>query len=195
MKKATGIFAVVALVLCTAGLLGAQSLGDLARKEKERRQTVKQPVKVVTNDETARYQAGAVTTGTISKPAGDADPSRKADPAQGKPAASDEPTDFQGRTESFWRQTFSDARKRVTELEAEANVITLRIADLQNRFYAESDGFKQQDIQREVQKSIYEQDLNKQNLQKARQQLTDLETEARKSGALPGWMSTSPAKP
>jgi hypothetical protein len=96
--------------------------------------------------------------------------------------------DFEGRPESFWRSSFADARKKVQDLENEANVIVLRIADLQNRFYREDDGFKQQTIQREMQKGFYEQDLNKQNLAKARDALQALEKEARKSGALPGWI-------
>jgi hypothetical protein len=85
-----------------------------------------------------------------------------------------------------------DARKRVTDLENEANVITLKIADLQNQFYKESDGFKQQAIQRDLQKTIFEQDQNKENLSKAKQSLQDLEAEARKSGALPGWLDGKP---
>jgi hypothetical protein len=76
----------------------------------------------------------------------------------------------------------------VKELENEGNVIILKINDLQNRFYRESDGYKQQEIQRELQKAFYEQDLNKQNLAQAKDALTDLEKEARKSGALPGWI-------
>jgi hypothetical protein len=68
----------------------------------------------------------------------------------------------------------------------------LKANDLQNRFYKESSGFKQQDIQREIQKTLYEQDQNKANLAKAKEELADLEKEARKSGALPGWMNPKP---
>jgi hypothetical protein len=64
----------------------------------------------------------------------------------------------------------------------------LKLNDLQNSFYKENDGFKQQEIQREIQKTLYEQDQNKENLVKAKSAVTDLEQEARKSGALPGWI-------
>ena len=193
MKKGSIFLAIVmAFLVGSAAVAGAQSLGDLARKEKERREKIKQQVKVLTNDSASQYEGGAVTTGTIPKPAAADDSGKPSEKPSAKSKEPDEPTDFQGRTESFWRQTFLDARKRVTDLENEANVITLRIADLQNRFYAESDGFKQQEIQREIQKSFYEQDQNKENLAKARQQLADLETEARKSGALPGWITPRP---
>jgi len=49
----------------------------------------------------------------------------------------------------------ADARQRVTQLENEGNVLVLKRADLQNSFYKESDGFKQQAIQREIQKTLF----------------------------------------
>jgi hypothetical protein len=121
-------------------------------------------------------------------PAADAEkPAADGAAAKEKPS-SDEPVDFQGRPESFWKQAFADARRKVSELENEANVIILKLNDLQNRFYRESDGYRQQEIQREMQKTFYLQDLNKENLAKAKDALVDLEKEARKSGALPGWI-------
>ncbi len=191
MKTAAAILTIFILT-ALAGPLYSQSLADLARKEKERRESVKEAPKVITNSDKDRFQGGAVTT--VSLPAPDpkeASPAGKAGEAaasEGEKAKTDEPVDFQGRTESFWRQSFADARQKVAQLELEANVLTLKIADLQNRFYMEDDGFKQQTIQREIQKAFYEQDLNKKNLEKAREELLDLEKEARKSGALPGWM-------
>jgi hypothetical protein len=180
------------LVASLASFSYAQSLADLAKKEKERRQAVKGDTKVITSEQAAKYQTGPVTTTTPSavpapdktgqeKPVGDAAAAKEKPP-------SDEPVDFQGRPESFWKQTFADARKKVSELENEANVIILKLNDLQNRFYRESDGYRQQEIQREIQKTLYMQDLNKDNLAKAKDALTDLEKEARKSGALPGWI-------
>lgn len=192
----------LALALASAGY--SQSLGDLAKKEKERRQAVKTDSKIITNDQIAKYQGAAVSTGTPSspatngpqaakgstvgqKPAGEGETKPEAAPPEGKPAA-DEPVDFQGRTESFWKQTMADARQRVKQLENECNVLILKLNDLQNSFYKENDGFKQQEIQRDIQKTLYEQDQNKENLAKANAALTDLEKEARKSGALPGWI-------
>jgi hypothetical protein len=195
-RRITGVLAVLLLACATAS---AQSLGDLARKEKERREKVQAGKKVITNDDTPKYKAGAVTTGpALESSAGPKDASKEkgsqpatADSKSTQPA-SDEPVDFEGRPEGFWRQTFSDARKKISDLENEGNVLTLKVADLQNRFYRESNGFTQQDIQREIQKTFYEQDLNKENLAKAKALLLELEKEARKSGALPGWFSGKP---
>jgi hypothetical protein len=191
-RRITSVLAVLLLVSAGAS---AQSLGDLARKEKERREKVQADKKVITNNDTSKYKAGAVTTGPASESPSSAKEKTPqpgtADPKSAQPA-SDEPVDFEGRPESFWRQTFSDARKKVSDLENEGNALTLKVADLQNRFYRESNGFTQQDIQREIQKTFYEQDLNKENLAKAKAMLLELEREARKSGALPGWFSGKP---
>lgn len=172
-----------------------QSLGDLAKKEKERRDKVKTESKVITNSDTSRYKGGAVTTGSLpappapEKPEGEM-PATGTVSAPGAPKANpDEPTDLQGRTESFWKQTFTDARQKVKELENESNVLILRINDLQTQLYRETDGNKQLALQREIQKAFYEQDQNKENLAKAKSQLEALEKEARSSGALPGWIN------
>jgi hypothetical protein len=188
-------FCVALLFFLTAALAFSQSLADLAKKEKERREKIKDGSKVITNEDTPKYKAGPVTTGTpIAPPASQkagADKSGSEPEAAPKAAKAnpDEPVDFQGRPESFWRQTMADARQRVKNLENEANVLILKMADLQNQFYREASGFKQQDIQREIQKTFYEQDRNKEELSKAKDQLQDLEKEARKSGALPGWLT------
>jgi hypothetical protein len=174
----------------TAGLtaeLSAQSLAEMAKQEKERRAKVTSDTKVITNNDRLKSAGSPETEPPAAKLT-----DKAVDPSDAKPKADkqadDEPKDLFGRTESFWRQTFSDARKRVKDLEDESRVLQLKINDLQNKFYAESSGFKQQDIQREIQKSFYEQDQNKQSLAKAKAELQQLEVEARKSGALPGWI-------
>lgn len=172
-----------------------QSLGELAKKEKERREKVTAASKPITNDDTAKYRNASVAT--VTKPAPPEAEKKTGEEGEEQPKAektepapqSDEPVDFQGRPESFWRQTFTDARQKVKSLEDQANVLILKLNDLQNQFYREASGFKQQEIQREIQKAIYEQDKNKEELKKAKDELQDLEKEARKSGALPGWLT------
>ena len=202
MKVVSFVFSGL-LLLVTASSAYSQSLADLAKREKERREAIKTQAKVITNEQAAKYHQAPIsivsppgttasdktgtdkTAGEMEKTAAGGEAVAKA--AEDKPLV-DEPVDFQGRPESYWRQTMGDARQKVTDLENESNVLVLKFNDLQNRFYREDNGFKRQEIQREMQKTIYEQDKNKENLDKARTALADLETEARKSGALPGWI-------
>jgi hypothetical protein len=194
MKLASiSLIAIFALSPALAG--DSESLADLAKKEQQRRAKITAETKVITNDDSEKYKDGAVTTGTIpSEPSDENTGAESAGSetdasAKGLKADSDESVDLLGRPESFWRQTMTDARKQVKELENQADVLVLKLNDLQNKFYSEDNGFKQQQIQTEINKTFYEQDLLKGNLEKAKDQLQDLEREARKSGALPGWIN------
>ena len=195
MRRLTTILA-TAILLSSAGFAFSQTLADLAKKEKARREQIKSQERVITNQDAAKFKATGAMTLTVqteSVPPKTA-PEKEAAPKADKPA-SEEAVDFQGRPESFWRQTIADARDKVRNLENEGNVLILRLNDLQNRFYRESDGFNQQNIQREISKTIYEQDQNKEKLANAKSQLEDLLREARKSGALPGWLDEKSPKP
>jgi hypothetical protein len=194
MRKIAALLPTVLLVML-ASTAYSQSLADLANREKERREEVKnEKVIVITEEEAAKYRSKSETMAITDQPSGkeDSDDKEKSETAtqsgSEKPDL-DEPVDFEGRPESFWRKTMAEARQRVKNLENEANVLVLKLNDLQMQFYREDDGFKREGIQREMQKTFYEQDLNKENLAKAKDALQDLENEARKSGALPGWIA------
>jgi hypothetical protein len=192
MKKITVLLPMTLLIAFVSASY-AQSLADLAKEEKERRQEITDN-RVITSEDVAKYRSEPYPSAAVpEKPSDAAQPDKRGTDAENKTEtadpAEDEPTDFEGRPESFWRKTMTEARQRVKDLTNEANVLVLKIADLQTKFYNIGDGFKREDIQREIQKSYYEQDLNKQNLEKAKDALQDLENEARKSGALPGWIA------
>jgi len=200
MKK-LGALLPVAFFVMLASTAYSQSLADLANKEKERRAEIKD-FKVITDEEAAKYKKSETTANAPDQLSGKKDLEKKEaqvetqvgthvesqTQAQAEKPDRDEPTDFQGRTESYWRKTMADARQKVKDLENETNVLILKRNDLQNKFYNLDSGFQREAIQRDIQKNIYEQDSNKENLEKAKATLQDLENEARKSGALPGWI-------
>ncbi len=191
MRKFAALLPIVLLAML-ASMAYSQSLADLANKEKQRREEIKND-RVITSEEASKYGSGSEAAApTPNQPSakensGEKTPETAAQSQSEKPQ-SDEPVDFQGRPESFWRKTMAEARARVKTLENEANVLILKQNDLQMQFYREDNGFKREGIQREMQKTFYEQDMNKENLAKAKSALQDLENEARKSGALPGWL-------
>jgi hypothetical protein len=192
MKKSV-VFLLTSLFVLTASFVYSQSLAELAKKENERRKEITND-RVITKEEADKYRTDSGKSADVKDQSSVADVSEaeKSDSetqAQSDKINSDEPVDFEGRPESYWRKTMAEARQKVHDLENEANVLILKQNSLQNEFYREDDGFKREGIQREIQKTYYEQDLNKDNLQKAKAALQDLENEARKSGALPGWIS------
>lgn len=203
------LFVLAALSLALAHTqLQAQSLDELAKKERERQARLKKDAaKVFTNEDLSRFKDAPVTIparlNTPSEPVEGAEKegkpeaeaagrARPASPeAKGQePEKSDEDkvTDLKGRDEAYWRSTLGEARLRVKGLSDEAKVLELRLNDLYNRFYREDSPVTRERIQVEIQKTLYEIDRNKQELAQARRALEDLEQEGRKSGALPGWL-------
>jgi hypothetical protein len=193
MKKTVPVLLVVAFLAATS-ILQAQSLADAAEKERQRREEISESPEMITNDAVAGFSGGSVSTAspdsgsTVKSDADQAEQKGEATEEATEKANSEEPTDFEGRPESYWRETMGAARKKVKDLEEESTVLTLRMNDLENKFYSIDDGFDRDSIQKEIQKTYYEIDLNKENLSKAKAELQDLEEEARKSGALPGWI-------
>jgi hypothetical protein len=180
-----------ALLFAFASVAYSQSLGDIANKEQERRKKVTDE-KVITDEQAAKYRGSSLTTTIPEQPAAvksESENTASAKPNKEKPE-SDEPVDFEGRTESYWRQTMAEARQKVKALEDEATAIELKLNSLQNQFYREDDGFKREGVQQDMQKGYYERDKNKEDLAKAKDMLQDLEKEAKKSGALPGWLGS-----
>jgi hypothetical protein len=191
LMKKFAILLPLALLVAFVSAANSQSLADIAKKEKERRNEVKN-AKVITSEEAAKYQSQAPADAAAPEAAA-AGSEKKEGEAGAKPEAgkadSNESADFQGRTESYWRKTMGDARQKVKDLANESNVLVLKIADLQKEFNYAADNFRREALQRDIQKAYYEQDQNKEKLEKAKAELQGLETEAYKSGALPGWIA------
>lgn len=188
MKGLTALVRIALFIAAMGSMLYAQSLADLAKQEKERRKEV-QDAKVITGEDAARYRT-QTTEPAAEQPAVREAPEKNGSAEKAKPGTADpdEPVDFEGRPESYWRKTMAEARQRVADLEKEATALVLKINSLQTQFYNEDDPYKREGIGRELNKSFYEQDTNKEELAKAKDVLQDLEKEARKSGALPGWL-------
>lgn len=203
MKHIAAILSAVFL-FATGAIVQAQSLVDIANKEKQRREEIKQTPEEITNTNVPEFTGGSVSTdGSSSEPAESAsknageDVGKNAENDKGedekaadqeKKADSDEPVDLKGRTESFWKETIAAAEKKIKDLEDEANVLILKQNELEDQFYNDDDGFDRDKIQREIQKTYYLQDTNKENLEKAKKELEDLREDGQKSGALPGWL-------
>jgi hypothetical protein len=193
LMKRIAVLLPLALFIAFVTAANSQSLTDIAKKEKERRNEVKN-VKVITDEEASKYRSQAPADATApDQAAAAAGTEKKEGEAGAKPEAgkteSGEPADFQGRTESFWRKTMGDARQKVKDLTNEANSLVLKLAGLQREFNVAADNFRREMLQRDIQKTYYEQDQNKENLEKAKAELQDLENDARKNGALPGWIA------
>lgn len=187
-----GVWGAVLAVVVSASVAGAQSLGELAAKEKERREKERQkrggPSKVVTEDDLRGGGRGTMSnpgataapveaTEGAEKPAegtapGDgtapADPSK---PAEAKPAAPKEKTEdeIQAEQQNDWRGRLQAAQAQVTELTERVNRLQTNLNDVSGPLY---------DATRKAMMEQWE--TAKRDLAAAQQSVIDLEEEGRR---------------
>jgi hypothetical protein len=154
------------LSLSAAGLVQAQSLGDAARREQEKKKGKPAVAAPAFTDEDLK-SGRTHTDGTVSEMEGPvASPT-----ASPSPAASAAPEPDRRVLERQWRQRFAAARARIAQAEAlswEERVETVFVAGIP--------------VQQRVRVKVETPEL-----QRARQAHADLEEELRRTGLPPGW--------
>lgn len=176
------IAAVALLFVFTAGVVSAQSLAELAAKEKERRKHLSGTNKVYTNDDLERISAGEAHPAATPAPRGS---------RSGADDASSE-SDARKRQEAFWRADLGRARGKVRAAEARVADLEARIADLsEDRRPSPPDLLDPSRLQKreaEKRKAIGQLEEAREALADARKALDALLEEARRKGVPPGWL-------
>jgi hypothetical protein len=167
---------VVLSVLTLATNTFAQSLAELARKERERQQTAKSRVVV-------KGAGGASATTVQSSPSKPATAGTAS--AMPKPIT---PTDSKGRDEQFWRTAFQNARDDLRRAEEKVQILDLRQKELTTQLLKQSDIYNRENrIGAETTAAQKAMEDARKEVDQARKKITDLEEELRKSGGPPGW--------
>lgn len=185
-------FAIIASLLLTLTfpvVLQAQSLAELAKKEKERRALVKTKVRVLSNTDVDKFQKGAVTTGVYgAEPPKSAESQPLAAPSAGASDAARTTPGEVVKDEAYWRTRYKEIVDKVRATENKSVLAQLQVNDLYNRFYREQDGFARDSIQRDIQKKLHEIDEGKKALAAAQRELEDFRREARRNNVPAGWI-------
>ena len=186
-KNIAALVAVLAAVaLCVPALpAGAQSLADVARKEAARRQSVKAPAKVITNDN-LKVVAPAAPPVTPADPAAQAPPAGTppADAAAEKPPEPPDPT----KDPEYWRKRMADARQAVDRNAFLLEAVQSRINALTTDFYARDDPYQRAQIELARNKALAELERMTKVQLELEQKVADIEEEARRANVPPGWL-------
>jgi hypothetical protein len=169
--------AIVVAALLT-GVASAQSLGDAALKERERREKLKQKgdrAAVVTNDE-LQANKGSVANDPNATPAAP----REAQLAATKPGL--EPDRKAGEEE--WRRKMALAHERITKAQEQYDYWKGQYL-APNDYFVDQDGKKVVGSVESLRKVIAE---AKAELEKANAALAALEEQARRENVPPGWL-------
>lgn len=166
------------VVLLAAAALGvasgasAQSLAELATKQKEKRKG--KPVKVFTEEDLRRGSARASTPGDEGV-AAEGEPAAVAAPAAAAPAgtapAQKSEEELRAEQEKAWRERLQKTRDNATQLTAEVNRLQTSLNDLTQPAFGATRANRLAALEKA-----------KQQLAAAQQSVTDLEEEGRRNG-------------
>jgi hypothetical protein len=153
----------------------AQSIADVARQERERQKNVQSKVFV------QNVRTNSIDTGTP--------PANAAPPAPvPAPAKQTGPVDNQGRDEKYWRGAFQKARDDAKRAADRSLLLDLKLKDLNTQLLRQSDLYNRENrLGAEITTAQKELEIAQKEAAEAKQKITDLEDELRKSGGLPGW--------
>ena len=159
------------------------ALVKAAKKEKERRAKT-EAKKTLTNQDIEEIRKKQPISGIESTdappPVGEAAETAKQNDKKEVDAT---------QTEEYWRTRKQETDARVKDAQGRLDQIQSEINTLTTAFYSESDGVAQRPlIQAERTERIKELEAAKAELEAARAASEGLEDEARRAGALPGWL-------
>ncbi len=183
-RAVTGLVAATLLVSWLAGgMASAQTptLGDVAKKEEERRKKLAAPAKVYTNKDLPKPAA------TVPAPAAGAPEAPPAVEQKLPPAPTPEEPKNE-KDEAWWRKRISDVRQELTRNEMAAEAFQSRINALTTDFVNRDDPYQRAQIAIDRQKALAELERVKAEAVRLKQLIADIEEEGRQAGVPPGWL-------
>jgi hypothetical protein len=187
MKRLIASLIVLAVAATPASAAG-QGLADIARKEEERRKTVKPARKVYSNGD---LRSDGTSSAPPSTPAtaGPTAPSAQVPSTTlpgGKPAgeAAGEPA----KDQTYWGDRMKAARAALDRSRIFADALQSRINALNADFANRDDPAQRAQIELERQRAVAELDRVKREVADQTKAIADIEEEARKAGVPPGWL-------
>jgi hypothetical protein len=180
------------LVTMSVAATGAQSLGEVARREAERRKAVKTPAKVYTNDQLNADGRDVASVPAAEPNAPQASPAPSTDtpttstgsPTPSRPSTGPTPTN----NEAAWRARVQAVRDEMSRSRIFADALQSRINGLSADFTARDDPAQRATIATERQKSLDELARVEKEIQQQNKTLVDIQDEGRRAGVPAGWL-------
>jgi len=172
---------IVTAVIANHGLV-AQSLGELARREAERRKRIETPSKIIT-DKDLEPAESSPTSAQVAPAA----PSAPPPDAAGVMNTPPEPK-YVARDPSYWLNRMRELRTRGDFLKLQAAALEKRADELQTDFETFRNPRHRGVSELERQRLRTERALVLADLAATHKQVVDLEEEARRSNVPPGWL-------
>jgi hypothetical protein len=191
------------LLAASAQVVSAQSLGDAARQEGQRRQGVKSSGKVITNKDLPAPPPTSAVPAAPPAPTAGSPADTKAAPSDGKggdkagadagaggasdKAKKDDPAGVT-KDQKYWSDRMKRLQDDLAHSRTFAEALQSRINGLTTDFVNRDDPKQREVIGRERQRSIEELDRAKKAIADGTRAIADLEEEARRAGVPVGWL-------
>ncbi len=186
------------LTLSLAGVFSAsaQSLADVARKENDRRQGVKEPGgKTWTNQDLKPVPAApteetpaAAPDPAVSEPPADAPKADDETAAGAKKAEAGEEKAEEVKDQKYWSSRMAELRARLERDETFRDALQSRVDALTADFVNRDDPAQRSQIALDREKALSELDRVKKSIEQGRRAIPELEEEARREGVPAGWL-------
>ena len=180
-KSSVRVLFAVTLAAALAATTSAQSLGDLAKKEAERRKAIKSSGKELPGDS---IRSGPAPSTPAPSPAPAAPGAAAGSAATEKP----KPEVDRKAQELAWRQRIQGARDSLQRSQMFAEALQSRINGLTADFTARDDPAQRAVVANDRQKALAELDRVKNDIVQQTKAIADIQEEARRAGVPPGWL-------
>lgn len=185
VMRLIGCLTAMAMAMATPVVLSAQGLAAVARKEEERRKTVKTSGKVYTNGN-LRPDITAVSDAVTPANASPTAPSTQV-PSLDLPGGDAAPAG-DAKDEAYWRNRITAARSALERSRIFGDALQSRINALTTDIVNRADPAQRAQLELERQRALAELDRVKTEIAEQSKAITDIEEEARKAGVPPGWL-------
>jgi hypothetical protein len=192
--KPVVVVAVTLLWSLGAGLratAGAQSLADVARKEQERRKTVKQPAKVLTNKDLASVApppSGDEPAAADTAPGTDPDGAKGDSADAGKQDTADKKPAEPAKDQAYWSGRAKGLQTQLDRDQSFAEALQSRINALTTQYTNQGDPVQQSALANDRQKAVTELNGLTKQIADDKKAMADLQEEARSAGVPSGWL-------
>ncbi len=189
--SALAILAVAAIASAQQTAAANRPLAQVAREEEARRQSIRKPAKVYTNNDLRSDTSIGVAgppAGTTAATSGNASPSNVTPgaPSVNLPGGTAPPAPAQAQ--AYWQNRIKDARTQVTRSQMFADSLQTRINSLRTDFVNRDDPAQKAQIERDLNAALAELERVKKELDDNTKKITTIEDEARRAGVPPGWL-------
>ncbi len=194
MRAKSSALVVAGCLIALVGVrLSAQSLGDVAKKEEERRKAVATPGKTYTNKDLAPVPPSSTPPPSDQATTTDSGAKESDKPADGKAADKDKEKDKDKdsgakKDQAYWGGRMKAALEAIDRDTTLADAMQSRINALTTEFVNRDDPAQRSRIEGDRQKALGELDRLKKQITADRKAVTEIEEEARRAGVPPGWL-------